>query len=188
MSRFWLGSTADALIRHSTFPILLLRPTADVDPGLAQDFNPRKVLIPLDGSKEGEAILGPALSLADDPEAHVSLLRVFPYPEEFASSYLPHTIQVNAQLLKEGEAAAKEYVDTQAARLSERGIEATGHVTVDASPAAGILHFAGRTGADLIAMSTHGRGGVSRVLLGSVTDKVIRGAEIPMLVYHPHEV
>jgi nucleotide-binding universal stress UspA family protein len=116
------------------------------------------------------------------------LLRVFPYPEEFASSYLPHTIQVNAELLKEGEAAAKEYIDAQTAALRERGINATGHVCVDASPASGILHFADRTESDLIAMSTHGRGGVSRLLLGSVTDKVLRGAQIPMLVYHPHDV
>jgi len=188
MSRFWLGSTADALIRHSTFPILLIRPTSDVAITTTQVFSPKKVLVPLDGSNEGEAILRHALALADDPEAHFSLLRVFPYPEEFASSYLPHTIQVNAEILKEGEAAAKEYIDKQAAALVAGGVKATGHVSVDASPAAGILHFAERTGADLIAMSTHGRSGVSRMLLGSVTDKVIRGAEIPMLVYHPEEV
>ncbi len=188
MSRFWLGSTADALVRHSTFPLLLLRPTEDVTLNLTGDFSPKKVLIPLDGSAEGEAIIAHALALADDPEAEFSLLRVFPYPEEFASSYLPHTIQVNAELLKEGEATAKQYIDGQATALCDRGLKATGHVCVDASPAAGILHFAERTEADLIAMSTHGRGGVSRMLLGSVTDKVLRGAQIPMLVYHPHDV
>ena len=188
MSRFWLGSTADALVRHSSFPILLLRPTEGATLKPTEDFSPKKVLVPLDGSRESEAILTHALEIADDPEAMVSLLRVFPYPEEFASSYLPHTIQVNAELLKEGEAAAKEYIDGQAAALRERGIDASGHVCVDASPAAGILHFAERTGADMIAMSTHGRGGVSRMLLGSVTDKVLRGGQIPMLVYHPREV
>ena len=188
MSRFWLGSTADALVRNSTFPILLLRPTEDVRPSLRGDFDPKKVLVPLDGSDEGEEILAHALALADDPEAVFTLLRVFPYPEEFASSYLPHAIQLNADLLKEGEAVAREYIHKQAATVGERGINVTGHVSVDASPAAGILHFAERTGADLIAMSTHGRGGVSRMLLGSVTDKVVRGAQIPMLVHHPHDV
>ncbi len=188
MSRFWLGSTADALVRHSSFPLLLLRPTEDVTLDLEEDFSPKKVLVPLDGSTEGEAIIPHALDIASDPKAVFSLLRVFPYPEEFASSYLPHTIQVNAELLKEGEAVAKEYIDGQAAILVERGLDASGHICVDASPAAGVLHFAERTGADMIAMSTHGRGGVSRLLLGSVTDKVLRGAQVPILVYHPDEV
>lgn len=187
MSRFWLGSTADALVRRSRFPILLLRPDGEPGSELPEAFSPKRILVPLDGSKESEAILEHAIELVDDREAVFTLLRVFPHPEEFASTYLPHTIQVNADLLKEGEAAARAYIGAQAAALAERGIEATGEMSVETNPAAGILHFAERFGADLIAMSTHGRGGVSRMLLGSVTDKVLRGAQTPMLVYHPHD-
>ncbi|MBI4545817.1 MAG: universal stress protein, partial [Gemmatimonadetes bacterium] len=58
-------------------------------------------------------------------------------------------------------------------------------VIVHASPAAGILDFAERNAVDLIAMATHGRGGVSRIMLGSVADKVLRGARAPVLLYRP---
>ena len=126
--------------------------------------------------------------MAGDGQPEFDILKVYPYPKAFASSYLPHTAQVNADVLEEGRAAAAEYVDEHAARLIDRGIPATGHVVTDREPAAGILHFAEQSGADLIAMCTHGRGGVSRMVLGSVTDKVIRGAQIPILVCHPLDV
>ena len=184
MSRFWLGSTADGLVRRSTIPILLLRPCEESS-GTKADFNPRRVLVPLDGSDESEAILNHALALAGDSQPEFDILKVYPHPKAFASSYLPHTAQVNADVLEEGRAAAVEYVEEHAATLIEQGIPATGHVVTDREPAAGILHFAEQSGADLIAMCTHGRGGVSRMVLGSVTDKVIRGAQIPILVCHP---
>ena len=182
MSRFWLGSTADGLIRRSTIPMLLLRPCEEGS-GTKADFNPRRVLVPLDGSGESESILNHALALAGDGQPEFDILKVYPYPKGFVSSYLPHTAQVNADVLEEGRAAAAEYVEEHAATLIERGIPATGHVVTDREPAAGILHFAEQSGSDLIAMCTHGRGGVSRLVLGSVTDKVIRGAQIPTLIY-----
>jgi nucleotide-binding universal stress UspA family protein len=187
MSRFWLGSTADGLIRRSTIPILLLRPCEEA-PETKAEFNPRRVLVPLDGSDESESILTHAVALAGNGETEFDILRVYPYPRDYASSYLPHTVQVNADVLEEGRAAAAEYVEEQAAMLTERGIPATAHIITDREPAAGILHFAEQSGTDLIAMCTHGRGGVSRLVLGSVTDKVIRGAQIPTLVSHPHDV
>ncbi|MCH8812635.1 MAG: universal stress protein [Gemmatimonadetes bacterium] len=187
MSRFWLGSTADGLIRRSTIPILLMRPREEA-PGTQPDFNPRRVLVPLDGSEESEAILNYALTLVGNGETEFDLLRIYPYPKEVASSYLPQTVQVNVDALERGRTAAAEYVEEEAGKLIERGIPATGHVVTDMEPAAGILHFAEQSGADLIAMCTHGRRGVSRFVLGSVTDKVIRGVEVPTLVCHPHHV
>ena len=184
MSRFWLGSTADGLIRRSTIPILLMRPHEEA-PGTPPDFNPRRVLVPLDGSDESEAILTHALALAGDSETEFDLLRVYPFPKEVPSSYLPQTVQVNADALESGRAAAAAYVEEAVARLTERGIRARGHIVTDREPAMGILHFAERSGADLIAMCTHGRRGVSRFVLGSVTDKVIRGVQVPTLVCHP---
>jgi nucleotide-binding universal stress UspA family protein len=186
MSRFWLGSTADGLIRRSTIPILLLRPCEEAL-GTQPDFNPRRVLVPLDGSDESEAILTHALDVAGNGETEFDLLRIYPYPKEVASTYLPQTVQVNVDVLESGRTAAAEYVTEKAATLIERGIPATGHIVTDREPAGGILHFAEQSGADLIAMCTHGRSGMSRFVLGSVTDKVVRGAQIPTLVCHPHD-
>lgn len=59
-------------------------------------------------------------------------------------------------------------------------------VMVDEQPARAILDLARRVGADLIAMSTHGRGGVRRLMLGSVADKVVRGADAAVLLIRPH--
>ncbi len=185
LSRFWLGSTADSLIRRSTIPILLMRPREE-EPETQPDFNPRKVLVPLDGSDESEAILAHALALAGDGETEFDLLRIYPDPKEIAFSYLPQTVQVNVDVVESRRTAA-EYVEEEAARLIERGIPATGHIVTDREPAAGILHFAEQSGADLIAMCTNGRSGVSRFVLGSVTDEVIRSAQIPTLVCHPHD-
>ena len=186
LSRFWLGSTADGLIRRSTTPILLLRPSEEA-PETQPDFNPRRVLVPLDGSDESEAILTHAPDVAGNDETEFDLLRIYPYPKEIASTYLPQTVQVNVDVLESGRTAAAEYVTEKAATLIERGIHAKGHIVTDREPAGGILHFAEQSGADLIAMCTHGRSGVSRLVLGSVTDKVIRGVQIPTLVCHPHD-
>jgi nucleotide-binding universal stress UspA family protein len=146
------------------------------------------VVVALDGSRESEAILSHAIALAGEEGTEFHLLRVFPHPKDLASSYLPHTIQVNTDLFEEGRKAAEEYISAEAAEVVNLGLSAEGHVIIEESPAAGILHFAERVGADLIAMSTHGSGGVSRLVLGSVTDKVVRGARIPTLVYHPHSI
>lgn len=187
MSRFWLGSTADGLVRHSTVPILLLRPDEDAA-GETPALGFRKVVVPLDGSRESEAILSHAIALAGVEGTEFDLLCVYPHPKSLASSYLPHTVQVNTKLFEEGRKAAEEYISAEAADLVNQGLSAEGHVLIEEGPATGILHFAERVGADMIAMSTHGRGGVSRLVLGSVTDKVVRGAQIPTLVYHPHSV
>jgi nucleotide-binding universal stress UspA family protein len=113
--------------------------------------------------------------LADDGEAKFYILRIYPHPGTYRSSYLPHTIQVNVEVHEKGRIAATEYVDEKAEELAGWGISATGHVVAGTGLATGILQFAEQTGADLIAMSTHGRGGVSRLVLGSVTDKVHSG-------------
>ena len=159
MSRFWLGSTTDALVRHSTVPILLLRPEEEATPSSTEPFAPRKIVLPLDGSDESEAMLTHALALGGDADVEYELVRVFPYPEDFASAYLPHTVQINAHLLQEGRAAAQEYVETQAAALEERGMRATAHTLVASSPAAGILPLAKPMAADLVAPPPPGRGG-----------------------------
>ena len=187
MSRFWLGSTADGLVRHSTVPVLLLRPDEEA-PRRLPDFAPQKVVVPLDGSPESEAILPHAITLAGEEGTDFELVRVYPYAKDFSSSYLPHTVQMNTDLLEERRKAAEEYVQAEADELVKQGLSARGHVIVEENPASGILDFAKRTGADLIAMSTHGRGGVPRLVLGSVTDKIVRGAQIPTLVFHPTAV
>ncbi len=72
-----------------------------------------------------------------------------------------------------------------ARRLEQRSPRIATHVASGANVAVEIVHDADASGADLIALSTHGRGGIPRLLLGSVADKVIRSAKQPVLVYRP---
>lgn len=187
LSRLWLGSVADALSRQTTTPLLLVRPDEDDASGvdLSRSVSAPRLLVPLDGSDLSEAALPHATRLADVFGSDVDLVRVFPYPERFVSTYLPHTIQENARLLEQGKDSARAYVARVATRLRESGFDVDAEVLVDHTSAAGILHRAEQRDTDVIVMATHGYGGVRRALIGSVTDKVVRGSPVPVLVVHP---
>jgi nucleotide-binding universal stress UspA family protein len=76
-----------------------------------------------------------------------------------------------------------QYLEEIARRIRPRGFSVTTRVAVDPSPVHAILELANERGVDLIAMETHARSGVSRLVLGSVTDKVVRTARMPVLVH-----
>jgi nucleotide-binding universal stress UspA family protein len=141
----------------------------------------------VDGSEEGDAILTPALALGKACDSDFVLLHVSGFTEEFTSSYLPHTVQINEETLEEERKKAEDDIAARVERLSSEGVEVTGQVVLDNSPSTGVLHFAAQHDIDLIAMATHGRGRVARMVLGSVTDKVLRGAHHPVLVCRPPE-
>lgn len=185
MSRFWLGSVADHMVRHSSYPILLVRPREDEEPEVDPETGFDHVLVPLDGSREAEAILDHAFELGDAFGARYTLVRVVHYPAEIVSAYLPDTVQMSEELVEKGEAEARSYLEELAGRLAEQGRTVETDVRVDVHPASGIARSARDGGADLVALATHGRGGVRRALLGSVADKLIRSAKLPVLAYRP---
>jgi nucleotide-binding universal stress UspA family protein len=78
-------------------------------------------------------------------------------------------------------------LDAQATELRSRGLSVRTHTLVNDSAAAGILEYAKASDADLIAMSTRSRGGIERLVLGSVADKVLRGSDRPLLLLNPHQ-
>lgn len=184
LTRAWLGSVADALVRSSPAPLLLLRPSENAHE-IAERSLFQRVLIPLDGSALSEQILGPALELGGLAQAEYTLLRV---AEPFVlTSYAP-LAQINRldeQLTQEGLAEARAYVRRVAERLFVEGRTVHARALLAEQPAAAILDEAHRQETDLIALTTHGRGGLARLLLGSVADKVLRGAALPMLIARP---
>lgn len=184
LTRAWLGSVADSFLRHAPCPVLLIRPEEDsVDPD--REWAPSTILVPVDGSEFGESILDRVAGLAELYEATLVLLRVVAYPMDIASPYLPHTVQMNQEIVDEARIAAQEYLDRIAGPVRERGLRVEVEVGVGAQAGNGILEVARERDVGLIAMSTHGRGGVARAVLGSTADKVIRGARRPTLVYRP---
>lgn len=178
VTRLWMGSVADALSRETNQPILVLRPT----PGEDQVRTPTHfdhVLVGLDGSEWGESILEPVRDLGE-MEARVTLVHIVPGSVVSGTSVLA----LGAHEIGEAMDRADEYL-----RSTARGLwsecETDVHVEQAPGPARGILRVAEELQVDLIALATHGYGGLKRALLGSVADKVLRGASVPVLLRKP---
>lgn len=168
VSRFWLGSVADHLLRHLEVPMLLVRHRER--PAMDSRMAFRRMLIPLDGSERAEAVIEPALTLCPPPTAEVALLRVVaPGPD--------------GEARERGVAAV--YLDEVAERLERRGCRVSTTVLVSDAPAQAILEQGRPEATDCIALATRGNDGMRRLVLGSVTDKVVRGSDVPVLALHP---
>lgn len=182
LSRLWLGSVADAYVRHASGPVLLVRPPEEGEPQQQEDWTISKMLLPLDGTPVSEAILDHALELGSLFGAVFHLVRVIPAPLQF-SSYPPHMMQENRDRLQEAVDEAERYLQGHGDALRARGISVEETVLSGVQPVHGILAEVEETGCDFIAISAHSRGMVSRAVLGSTSDKVVRGSRHPVLLY-----
>jgi nucleotide-binding universal stress UspA family protein len=179
--RAWLGSVADSLIRLAPCPVLLVRPSDDAGSAAPRTTQPvRHILVPLDGSEDAARVLPFATAIGSTFDASYTLLRVVsplawdPVGDIYAA-YPAETPELNREV-----AAAE--LEAAAAPLREAGADVSTEVMLDVSPAPAILDFADARHVDLIALSTSGAGRARRMLLGSVADKLIRGADVPVLV------
>ncbi len=139
----------------------------------------KHILVPLDGSKLAEQALPHAVAQAEKFGAEVVLLKVLQplsEPTFSAPAAVRAAEKASARLLRE-------YLDGVAARLREQGI-AVQVALVEGKPYVEIIRFAEEKEIDLIVMSTRGHSGWSRWLLGSVADRVVRGATVPLLLVH----
>jgi len=178
IQRAWLGSVTDGLVRRAPVPVLVVRPQDGGAPEGAGTF--RRVLIPLDGSPAARAILAPALDLLGTEGVLYILARVV-VAHAAVSTYLPHMAEENRRI-EEARAEATELLAQRKAELEARGATVETRIVDHTGAAHAILALAEEAGADLIAMTTEGRGGIGRLLVGSVADKVIRGSSLPILV------
>jgi nucleotide-binding universal stress UspA family protein len=184
LARSWLGSVADHFVRSTAAPVLMVRPEEgenDVDLGRLPSIG--KIVLTLDGSALSESAIEPTMSIARMYDAATTLVRVVEYPNRTESVYLPDAIDAIEERLEESRKATEDELHRVATQLREDGggqVDQETRVVIHA--AEGILQIAAERGADLIAMASHGRGGVRRVVLGSVTDKVLRGSSRPVLI------
>jgi nucleotide-binding universal stress UspA family protein len=189
LSRAWLGSVAHGLLRRSSIPVLMLRPVENKTDRKAAHQLFKHILVPLDGSAFSADIIAHATALAKCSGARITLLRVVqPIPMVIVdvdmSIAFPPMIPDPALTEQVVDQATAELAD--AARQMRHGgyADVDAKVVVAGSTAHGIIDFAIAHGVDAIAMSTHGRG-ASRLLMGSVADKVVRGSGLPMLLIRP---
>ena len=178
LSRLWLGSVADRLLRRIQVPVLLFRPR-EAPPHT--EF--RHILIALDGSPEGEGVIEPAVELGSlTPSAQFTLVQVIEPPIALITRLAMYPAKLRPNWREVQENCARSYLDRVAARLRARGITIRTEIISARGAGEQIAECADRLGADLIAVGTHGARGVERMLLGSVADKVIRAAQQAVLV------
>ncbi len=139
----------------------------------------KRILVPLDGSELAELALVDALSLAELSEADVTLLRIIPPMDEVIIAG-EHTIVLDEQReLKQEQ--AEEYLSSVCQRKECRNLNM--QTVIEFGPVGEtIIDYAREHPIDLIVMATHGRSGLSRWFMGSVADKVIHGANQPVLL------
>ncbi|MFN8413523.1 MAG: universal stress protein [Anaerolineales bacterium] len=142
----------------------------------------KKILIPLDGSPLAEAVLPHAKALAMAEGAELVILRVPVIPN---LEFLARDPIMAERVIEETEKEAEEYLDLEALKLKKEGNKVTSILREGPIPET-ILAVAEETHADVIAMSTHGRSGIQRWLMGSVADRVVHHAHIPVMLIHPN--
>jgi nucleotide-binding universal stress UspA family protein len=185
VARWLFGSTATKLLEASTLPVLFLRPKSGEDKG-APGPVVHKILVPLDGSDTAMSILHTVEEFAKVMGASLVLFHsVMPtaaYPGFETQSSAAATV------LDEMQAQARQIL-TRAMEdaTKSRGVEATMLLALDTA-VNGILRAADDQKVDLIAIGTHGHGGIGRAVLGSVADGVVRrSADVPCLVIRATE-
>lgn len=185
LSRWWMGSVAEKVVSAAKTPVLLI-PGKKLEKTETRGRLPiLKIVVPLDGSDIGRTALPYAETLAKQTGASISLIQVIPSPGAMdpsipgGSYWIKYVETVND--------TARDYLSGIAKNLTRKGIKATCEV-VTGDPAYKIVDYAENEKADLIAMSTHGRTGIARWVLGSVTDKVLHGAKVPVWIVRPSQM
>ena len=161
VARFFLGETATEFVRRSPCPVLLVH---EADAGARPDV--RHVLVPLDGSPLAERMVRPAAAFAGIVGADVTLLMA----------------QADAR-----HADPDGYLAGQAAAVRTGGLNAERQVVREGHAADVIVAAADARPGTVVALATHGRGGLSKLVWGSVTDQVVHRTHCPALVFKPSE-
>jgi nucleotide-binding universal stress UspA family protein len=180
LARVWFGSVADALIRESGIPVLVVK-APSVATALESGFHYNRILVPLDGSLLAEQSIEPAISLARIDGAEITLLMVVP-PSIWPSGELASSL---GNAAAKDVSAANRYLESCLTPSLDRSIRITRKVVVSSDVPGAILAAAENTEADLIAIATHGRGAITRARVGSVADKVVREASVSTMVVRP---
>ncbi|MFH0846469.1 MAG: universal stress protein [Chloroflexota bacterium] len=141
-----------------------------------------KILVPLDGSNLAECVLEHVREIATRCSAEVDLLFVVESISGSAGVTYAKAVEGQEKVKTWG----KNYLDKVEQNLEREGVDAKS-VVLERSPAEVIVDYARKNKVDLIIMSTHGRSGAARWAMGSVADKVLRSATVPVFIVTPLE-
>ncbi len=177
VKRWLLGSVADKVLHATASPLLLVRTTEEMKGSETRLL--RTVLLPLDGSELAEKAIPEVVELAREMDLEIVLVRVYALATPaHADSYTPNLEQLWEQIRKE----AEDYLGEKARQLQGQGFGKVSTVSVEGDAAEKIIDLARERPQSLVAMCSHGRTGVGRWVLGSVTDRVVRHSGDPVLI------
>jgi nucleotide-binding universal stress UspA family protein len=181
--RWLLGSVAQKVLQAANNPLLLIRSKEEIR--ASNEARIRSVIVPLDGSHLAEGIFPHVLYLAKHLKLEVVLIRSYTVP---TTGYFVGTGVLQPAI---GELANKikqeitEYLQGKMEQLQAEGIDKVSFLALEGSGPGEIIDLAQKTSDNIVAMSTHGRSGMGRWVLGSVTDRVVSYCGDPVLVIRP---
>jgi nucleotide-binding universal stress UspA family protein len=183
IQRLFLGSVAYKVVHMAKDPLLLIRPEQERDPMKPVQLN--TVFVPLDGSGLAEAICPVAIGLATRLNLEVFLVRVYTSPAESSVIGDGVILDVAHRIRDRIREEVETYLDGKVQRFQADGLRRVSSLAIEGDAAGEIIDLARTTPNNLITMSTHGRSGVQRWVLGSVAEKVIHYSGDPVLVVRP---
>lgn len=184
--RWALGSVADKVVRAINRPVMLIR-ARDAHTAVCERGMLTKILVPLDGSAESEAVIPYVRELGSKLKAEIVLFESVPridhvYGAEMTVARVPYTDEEMEPLKAEAEV----YLERVGNLLKDSGITLGTEVTIG-DAAEEIIKLSDKIPVDMVAMSTHGRSGISRWSLGSVAIKVLHAGNTPLLLVKMHQ-
>ena len=184
--RMMTGSVAARVVQAATVPVIVVRPE-DEDGAVQVPEAIRKVLVPLDGSDFAEHALESVYELVQTEGVMVRLVRVSELAVYPSTMYGAASYEAVDAYMAAIQAESEDYLKSKVAEFEGRPGTMSWEVR-DGTTSTAILEAARDFGADLIAMSTHGRTGFRRFLMGSVAEQVLREAGIPVMMVGPADV
>jgi nucleotide-binding universal stress UspA family protein len=186
LHRWMTGSVADEVVRSAGIPVLLVRGDQKVmDP---TGFPIRSILLPLDGSTYGETAIPYAVEIARAFDSTIHLLRIVDTPSAYAmlSRHMEAAITANAldEVISSMREEAKDYIENVSTRMIEQGITVK-PVVLEGYPGEQLLEYERRGFFQLVVMATAGRSGISRVVFGSVAERMLKMGRSPVMMLRP---
>jgi nucleotide-binding universal stress UspA family protein len=186
LARWWMGSVADKVLHMADNPLLIIR--SQSQPTAVQESAPERLIIPVDGSEIAEEILPHVVFLATRMGIPVDIVQVTISEAEYYQAMsmglrvLPPSLPSFQSFSERVEDEARAYIADVKRRLTQQGVANVTEKLVQGSPAECVADLATANPNSLVAMTTHGRSGVGRMILGSVAERVVRQSGGPVLL------
>ena len=183
LNRFLLGSVAEKVLRGAVNPLLLIRATEEAPVEGEVAF--KSIIVPLDGSELAKGMLPMAAAMAKKLDLEIELFRAYHIPYNVYGGDEGFYAGNYEELVGGVGDEAREYLEREAAALKKLGLAKITCVTKEGFAGDEIIAMARQSAGSLIAMSSHGRSGVKRWVLGSVAETVVRHSGDPVLIIRP---